>query len=36
VQQAVRFSWERWAGKGLAYGLKGEDIPTAARVLHLA
>ncbi|MEK7281649.1 MAG: HD domain-containing phosphohydrolase, partial [Chloroflexota bacterium] len=36
VQQAVRFSWERWDGKGMAYGLKGHDIPLAARALHLA
>jgi HD-GYP domain-containing protein (c-di-GMP phosphodiesterase class II) len=36
VQQAVRFQWERWDGKGMAYGLKGESIPRAARLLHLA
>lgn len=36
VQQAIRFSWEHWDGKGLAYGLKGEQAPIAARVLHLA
>lgn len=36
VQQAVRFSWERWDGKGLAYGLPGAQTPVAARVLHLA
>jgi len=36
VQQAVRFQWERWDGRGVAYGLKGEGVPLAARVLHLA
>jgi HD-GYP domain-containing protein (c-di-GMP phosphodiesterase class II) len=28
--------WERWDGKGLAYGLKGEDVPIASRILHPA
>ncbi len=36
VQATVRFAWERWDGKGMAYGLKGSHIPIAARVLHLA
>jgi len=36
VQQAIRFSWERWDGKGMAYGLHGAQTPVAARVLHLA
>jgi HD-GYP domain-containing protein (c-di-GMP phosphodiesterase class II) len=36
TQQALRFQWERWDGKGMAYGLKGEAIPRAARLLHLA
>lgn len=36
VQQALRFQWERWDGKGMAYGLKGSAIPRSARILHLA
>lgn len=36
VQQALRFQWERWDGKGMAYRLKGRDIPRASRILHLA
>jgi HD-GYP domain-containing protein (c-di-GMP phosphodiesterase class II) len=36
IQEAVRFGWERWDGKGLAYGRKGGNVPTAARILHLA
>lgn len=36
VQRALRFQWERWDGKGMAYSLKGADIPRAARILHLA
>lgn len=36
VQQTLRFQWERWDGKGMAYGLKGANIPKAARILHLA
>lgn len=35
VQQALRFQWERWDGKGMAYGLKGPAIPRTARILHL-
>jgi HD-GYP domain-containing protein (c-di-GMP phosphodiesterase class II) len=36
VQQALRFQWERWDGKGMTYRLKGSAIPRASRVLHLA
>ncbi len=36
VQQTVRFQWERWDGRGMAYGLKGTTIPITARILHLA
>src|SRR5581483_5371251 len=36
VQQTLRFQWERWDGRGMAYGLKGADIPRTARILHLA
>jgi HD-GYP domain-containing protein (c-di-GMP phosphodiesterase class II) len=36
VQLALRFQWERWDGKGMAYGLKAEAIPRPARLLHLA
>ncbi len=36
VGRTLRFQWERWDGKGLAYGLKGEDVPVASRVLHPA
>lgn len=36
VQQTLRFQWERWDGKGMAYRLKGAAIPRTARVLHLA
>ena len=36
VQQALRFQWERWDGKGIAYRLKGTTIPRASRILHLA
>ena len=36
VQAAVRFQWERWDGKGVAYGLDGPSIPLAARLLHVA
>lgn len=36
VQQTLRFQWERWDGRGMAYGLKGAAIPRAARILHLA
>lgn len=36
VQLTLRFQWERWDGKGMAYGLKAETIPRPARLLHLA
>ncbi|MCX6020903.1 MAG: LuxR C-terminal-related transcriptional regulator [Chloroflexi bacterium] len=36
VQTAVRCAWERWDGKGLAWGLKGAATPVAARILHVA
>src|SRR5260370_19849717 len=36
VQRTLRFQWERWDGKGMAYGLKGSAIPKSARILHLA
>ena len=36
IQQAIRFSWERWDGNGLAYGIRGAETPVASRVLHLA
>lgn len=36
VQEAIRFSWERWDGKGLAFAQPGSQTPVAARVLHLA
>src|SRR5215471_8378162 len=35
VQQTLRFQWERWDGKGMAYGLRGPAIPRTARILHL-
>src|SRR6266849_7874830 len=35
VQKTLRFQWERWDGKGMAYGLKGSTIPRTARILHL-
>jgi len=36
VQRTLRFQWERWDGKGMAYRLKGSAIPRTARILHLA
>ena len=36
VQHTLRFQWERWDGRGMAYGLKGSAIPRTARILHLA
>jgi HD-GYP domain-containing protein (c-di-GMP phosphodiesterase class II) len=36
VQLALRYQWERWDGKGMAYRLQGTAIPTPARILHLA
>jgi HD-GYP domain-containing protein (c-di-GMP phosphodiesterase class II) len=36
VQKTLRFQWERWDGRGMAYRLKGSTIPRTARILHLA
>lgn len=36
VQRSLRFQWERWDGKGLGYGLRGDEVPLAARILHAA
>jgi HD-GYP domain-containing protein (c-di-GMP phosphodiesterase class II) len=36
VQLTLRFQRENWDGKGLAYGLKGTEVPLAARILHAA
>jgi HD-GYP domain-containing protein (c-di-GMP phosphodiesterase class II) len=36
VQRTVRFQWERWDGKGQAYGLKGSEVPLTARILQVA
>jgi HD-GYP domain-containing protein (c-di-GMP phosphodiesterase class II) len=36
VQRAVRFQLEWWNGKGRAYGLRGDAVPVAARILHPA
>ncbi len=33
---AVKYSEERWDGKGMVYGLKGPDTPLPARIIHLA
>ncbi len=36
VQEAVRAGFERWDGKGLPSGSRGEDIPVATRIVQLA
>jgi len=36
VQRSLRFQWERWDGKGVAYHLRGDRIPLGARILHAA
>ena len=36
VQRTLRFQFERWDGKNLVYGLKGTEVPLAARILHAA
>jgi HD-GYP domain-containing protein (c-di-GMP phosphodiesterase class II)/DNA-binding CsgD family transcriptional regulator len=36
VQRAVRYQFERWDGRGRAFGVAGEAIPVAARVLQAA
>ena len=33
---ALRFTFERWNGRGMPTGAKGEAIPPAMRVIHLA
>jgi diguanylate cyclase (GGDEF)-like protein len=36
VIDAVRYHHERWDGKGYPYGLAGEDVPLAGRILIVA
>jgi HD-GYP domain-containing protein (c-di-GMP phosphodiesterase class II) len=36
VQEALRFTYERWNGKGFPNGASGEEIPLAMRVVHLS
>jgi putative nucleotidyltransferase with HDIG domain len=36
VQDAVRFQYERCDGRGRAFGLRAEQIPRPAQILHLA
>jgi HD-GYP domain-containing protein (c-di-GMP phosphodiesterase class II) len=36
VSEALWFVFERWDGKGLPNGIAGEQIPVAARLLHVA
>lgn len=36
VQDAVHYQFERWDGRGMAYGLRGDAVPIAARILHAA
>ena len=36
VRGAVKYSEERWDGKGEVYGLKGPDTPLPARIIHMA
>src|SRR6266540_6313187 len=35
TQQAVRYSYEQWDGKGIAFRSAREATPLAARILHL-
>jgi HD-GYP domain-containing protein (c-di-GMP phosphodiesterase class II) len=35
VREALRFTFERWNGKGFPTGASGEAIPLAMRVVHL-
>jgi putative nucleotidyltransferase with HDIG domain len=35
TQQAVRYVYEQWDGKGVAFKRRGADAPVAARILHL-
>ncbi|MBM3925356.1 MAG: HD domain-containing protein [SAR202 cluster bacterium] len=36
IENTVRYLWEQWNGRGMAYHLKGDQTPVASRVLHLA
>jgi HD-GYP domain-containing protein (c-di-GMP phosphodiesterase class II) len=36
VQRALGHLWERWDGKGMPGELRGEQIPLAVRVMHVA
>jgi len=36
VRAALRFTFERWNGKGYPTGASGEEIPLAMRVVHLS
>jgi HD-GYP domain-containing protein (c-di-GMP phosphodiesterase class II) len=36
VQDALRFTYERWNGKGYPNGATGEEIPLAMRVVHIS
>jgi HD-GYP domain-containing protein (c-di-GMP phosphodiesterase class II) len=36
VREALRFTFERWNGKGFPSGASGEAIPMAMRVVHLS
>jgi HD-GYP domain-containing protein (c-di-GMP phosphodiesterase class II) len=36
VREALRFTFERWNGKGMPAGASGEEIPLAMRVVHLS
>lgn len=36
VREALRFTFERWNGKGYPSGASGEAIPLAMRVVHLS
>lgn len=36
VQETLRYQWERWDGRSLAYGIKSAQVPIAARILHLS
>ena len=35
VQEALRFTYERWNGNGYPNGASGEEIPLAMRVVHV-
>ena len=36
VQRSVRLSLEHWDGSGPVYGMKGEEVPVTARIIHMA